>query len=406
MFLDDYDEMPFDALQYLIGECNYGGRVTDDHDRRLLIAILLNYLNGNTIAQENYPLAPGAEYFVPGDAHQLDDYIGYIRSLPMIPKPAVFGLHENADITKDQQETLNLFSNILLTLPKQSAAGGMSAEDTVNDLAGRILGGMPPQFDLAAVYEAFPILYEDSMNTCLRQECIRYNRLTAVIKASLENLMKAVKGLVVMNGEREEVFSCMLIGKVPNSWLSQSYPSLKPLGSYTADLVERLDGFYEWINSGKAPEIFWISGFYFTQSFLTATSQNFARRWKIPIDLLGFQFEVMADENCPVPEDGVLVRGLFLEGCRWCSTEHRLTESHSKVLYSKLPVLWLKPEERSKFVVAKTYTCPVYKTSARRGTLSTTGHSTNYVLSVELPTHEPQEHWINRGVALLCQLDD
>ncbi len=68
--------------------------------------------------------------------------------------------------------------------------------------------------------------------------------------------------------------------------------------------------------------------------------------------------------------------------------------------------MWLHPGERSKFEPKASYACPVYKTSARRGMLSTTGHSTNYVLQIDLPSDQPQEHWVNRGVACLCQLDD
>lgn len=66
MFIENYEQIPFKAITYLIGECNYGGRVTDERDRRCLITILKDFFNPGVIANPNYSFADiGPEYTIP-----------------------------------------------------------------------------------------------------------------------------------------------------------------------------------------------------------------------------------------------------------------------------------------------------------------------------------------------------
>jgi dynein heavy chain len=61
MFLNEFpDSVPFPALVYLTGECNYGGRVTDAHDRRTLMSILRNIYSPKILDNE-YRFSPSGE---------------------------------------------------------------------------------------------------------------------------------------------------------------------------------------------------------------------------------------------------------------------------------------------------------------------------------------------------------
>lgn len=92
MFLDEYpDKVPFDAIRYLTGECNYGGRVTEAQDRVLMATILADCYN-EKIFDDNYKLSPSGIYYAPRFM-DYDGYIDYLNTLPKNPEPEVFGLH-------------------------------------------------------------------------------------------------------------------------------------------------------------------------------------------------------------------------------------------------------------------------------------------------------------------------
>uniref|UniRef100_A0A8C2TNX8 Dynein axonemal heavy chain 12 n=1 Tax=Coturnix japonica TaxID=93934 RepID=A0A8C2TNX8_COTJA len=402
LFINEYEQVPFEAVSYLTGECNYGGRVTDDWDRRLLLTMLDDFYNPQVIENPRYTFSPSGNYYAPPKG-TYEDYIEFIKNLPFTQHPEVFGLHENVDISKDLQQIKVLFESLLLTqggdVQGSSSGGGDSG---LYEIADDILSKLPNDFDIESCLAKYPVKYEESMNTVLVQEMERFNNLLQTIRITLTNLKKAIKGLVVMDAELEALCGSLLVGKVPEYWAKQSYPSLKPLGSYILDFLRRLTFLQDWYESGK-PTVFWLSGFYFTQAFLTGAMQNYARKYRIPIDLLGYEFQVIPqDTSDTAPEDGVYIHGLFLDGARW----DRAKSQYPKLLFDMMPIIWIKPSKYNYFEKTDAYICPLYKTSERKGVLSTTGHSTNFVIALTLNTDQPVQHWIKRGVALLCQLDD
>ena len=132
-------DVPLKALVYLVGECNYGGRVTDGHDRRTLMTILTDEDGGPfhvNVMDDAYAFSPSKNFFAPPEG-DYESYLEYFKSLPIAVEPEVFGLHANADITKDQGETDLILDSILSTQGNASSGGGKSKDEVLAEVAAQ-----------------------------------------------------------------------------------------------------------------------------------------------------------------------------------------------------------------------------------------------------------------------------
>ena len=147
-----------------------------------------------------------------------------------------------------------------------------------------------------------------------------------------------------MSPALEHMYNQMLKNEVPVLW--KSYPCLKPLTSWVANLVERIQFIRDWLKIEK-PNAFWMSGLFYPQGFLTGVLQTHARKYGLEINKLIFQFKCLEwNESAQVPEpplDGVYVYGLFLEGAKWDRKKKSMAEQSPGELYWKMPVIWFSP---------------------------------------------------------------
>ena len=241
--------------------------------------------------------------------------------------------------------------------------------------------------------EATPLL------TVLLQEIDRYNALLSKIHWSLSELRKGIKGLVVISSELEEMFACLYDSKVPPLWL-KAYPSLKPLGAWSRDLVLRVQQLQQWVEHGQ-PKVFWLSGFTFPTGFLTAVLQTASRKTNTPIDQLAWDFTVsqVTDIREIRRPRRACVRGLYLRRALGPRAQPAVgAAADGAVRFDARDAVQADREQRK--VTKGTYACPCYMYPVRTGTRE----RPSFMLTVDLKSQEAPDHWVKRGTALLLSL--
>ena len=408
-YLDGYEETPWDALRYLIGEANYGGRVTDEIDRRVINAYLSQFFHKDVLEHEEFALTCGAlgeVYRVPANTNDLKNHRDFVNKLPLSDQAEAFGQHPNADISymiAESEAILNACTKFQMAATSAVSSGtnaNAHTESRVLQTIAYMLENVPEPLD----YESIAKKKKKDMsplNVNLLQEIERYNTLLVAVHTSLSELQKGIKGLIVMSRDLDDIFAALAANKVPKKYL-KAYPSLKPLSSWTTDLVRRVAQLSVWAH-GTYPHAYWLAGFTYPTCFLTSVLQTSARCYCIPIDALSFTFSVVADADArSPPADGVYVSDLFLEGAGWDRERNCLCEPNTMELVVKMPVMHFKPtERRRRRVSAKVYECPLYMYPIRTGTRE----RPSFITMVELDAGDAgSAHWIKRGTALLLSL--
>jgi dynein heavy chain len=164
-------KIPFTALKYTAAELNYGGRVTDDHDRLLLNALLADVYAPSTL-KPDAELSPLVQYSYPPPHATIADIINHVSRFPAMEPPSLFGLHENAALTSNRAQSAVFFESMMLlqrtsvgsssssSSSSSSGSGAKSAsgsEDVAAAVARDILTRLPPLFDVEAAESKFVV---------------------------------------------------------------------------------------------------------------------------------------------------------------------------------------------------------------------------------------------------------
>ena len=425
-------DVDWKRLRYLIGACNYGGRLTEEQDRLRLQLLVDNAISPEIAfgTSERF-LAEG--YLVPrdpGDRYGWSPYRKYIQRLPHVAPPEAFGLHENARMDGAMEFCATLRADVAAQLQIASQTSTIPSGRAMLRSASLLLGEDSFMTQLSSVAARLPRLldedlarhklkptFEESMNTVLLNEVRRYNELLRAVLDDVANLRLAGVGEEMLSRRLNDMTKSIQCGDLPGEWRSISYPSDLRLNEWISDLGERFRKLRDWIDDGTTPRSFWLGGFFFPHAFIGAIFQNHARRLDTPLDQLEMTAAVLCDgAELAGATEGTIITGLHLHGASWNAEGNCIDESRPQELYARVPPVHFLPQPREgdaprgeasaagrpTAAAEHAFECPLYRTPRRAGTIDSNGHSSSYIMSLGLPMRREhsQRHWILRGAAL------
>jgi dynein heavy chain len=352
----------------------------------------------------NLSLAPG---FKSPDASKMDyaNYVKFIEERFPPEQPQLFSLHPNAEIGFLTNQGISIFKTV------QSVSGGSSSAHSLDitsslPIISRYVEHLPA--DLEMVEVRAKLADEDYTPYVISslQEGDRMNLLLQEMRNSLTELELGIGGQLNISTRMETLSESLQMNQVNESWRKLAYPSLKPLAAWFEDLKERADQLVQWTTARALLKSIWISGLFNAMAFLTAVMQVTARASGLALDFMTNRTQFLNTRDpgdlVGLPQSGVHIHGLFLEGASWeegkGDDEGYIFDSKMKELHPPMPVAKVFSVHQKKMDWLNMYKCPVFVTSAR-------GDSFVVSFNVRMDPDDDEKRWILFGAALVMTDD-
>ena len=339
--LDVKSPIPWQTIRYMVGDVHYGGRVTNNMDRKFIQTLTNTIFSDATLRNKSILSSIPLHQF-----KQTELYAPHLQLLKDEDVPMTFGLSQNNNIifhTNYVSTTLELITNIQ---PQDAVAIDRDA------LLRQLIENSKSKLPNLVKYEGKK--FSKPFIIFIQHELQVFNGLINKIDKDLTNLSKVLDGSSLMTTQAQQLMDNILQQQLPKEW------QLLPCNSYLLfflELQQRQQHYLNWMQ-GKLTVIH-MPFIFQPQSLLTSIQQEMSRNNKWALDNTTISCEIAKNTEHP-PTEGLYIGGLTIECGQFDKKTNQFVELMGKQLTSAMPILHVTATNQN--IIGQV---PVYRTSKR-----------------------------------------
>jgi dynein heavy chain 1 len=400
------EKIPWDAIQTVVSDAMYGGRVDNEFDQTILQSFIKHLFCEQAFNNDfALNLSLEAEHKLPSpDGRKREQFVAWCENLPVKGSPAWLGLPVHAERMLRINRAISTLSR---WLKLQSSGGGGSAGGKKEDKKARrgsgggnplasvgekvtiLLGNMPEKLDAMEKTEE---TVKDPMWRCINRENEVCRSLIKKVRNDLKSLLGMCEGTIKATNDLRALLQNLSTDSVPKAWKKYVVPDTMTITDWISDFSARTEQLNILREAKASKTMIWFGGLMFPEAFLTATRQATALDMKLSLEELQLVIDVGVK---PVTSNLAFeVNGLYIEGAKYDTSGegHLALTDELAVPLPDMRLRWVHRDSKEYLDTLEFFKAPVYVNGTRTNLLCP--------FYIRAPKDTTQSVWLQRSVCI------